>query len=74
MQAVMMHRTYSSHQGPEASVQCAKDVIFWPVMTSDIRHLTSQCPTCNDYAAKQQKEPLISTKIPGPWWHKIYLY
>ena len=68
MQALMMQRTHSSHQGPEASVRRAKDVIFWPGMTSDIRHLASQCSTCNDYAAKQQKEPLISTKIPTrPW-------
>ena len=68
MQALMMQRTHSSHQGPEACVRRAKDVIFWPGMASDIRHLASQCPTCNEYAAKQQKEPLLTSEIPArPW-------
>ena len=37
-------------------------------MISAIRHLANQCTTCNDYAIKQQKEPLISTEVPSrPW-------
>ena len=37
-------------------------------MASAIRHLANQCTTCNDYAVKQQKEPLISTEVPSrPW-------
>ena len=42
--------------------------MFWPGMMSEIRHLADQCTICNDYAVKQQKEPLISTEIPiRPW-------
>ena len=37
-------------------------------MASDIRHLASQCSTCCDYKAKQQKEPLLPQEIPTiPW-------
>ena len=68
MQALMLQRIHSSHQGPDASVRRAKDVVFWPGMASAIRHLANQCTTCNDYAVKQQKEPLISTEVPSrPW-------
>ena len=57
------------HHRADASVRRAKDVIFWPGMASEIRELVSQCFICNDYAAKQQKEPLISTEIPSrPWF------
>ena len=37
-------------------------------MASEIRNLASQCPTCNDYATKQQKEPLMSPEIPTTPW------
>ena len=37
-------------------------------MSSEIRHLASQCSTCNDYKAKQQKEPLLMSDTPTiPW-------
>ena len=64
MRPLMLKRTYLSHQGSEACVRRARDVIFWPGMAREIQYLASQCPTCNDYVAKQQKEPLMSPEIP----------
>ena len=66
--ALMLQRTHTSHQGPDNCVQRAQDVIFWPGMASDIRHLASQCFRCSDYKAKQQKEPLLSPEIPTTLW------
>ena len=68
MQPEVKQRIHISHQGLDACVQRTKDVLFWPGMASKIRHLVSQCSVCNDYAAKQQKEPLISTEIPSKPW------
>jgi len=43
-------------------------VIFWPDMTNEIRHLTNHCSTCNEFTAKQQKEPLMLSEAPtAPW-------
>ena len=49
----------------------ARDVIFWPAMTKEILHLVSQCSICNKYAAKQQKEPLMSPEVPTAPWSMI---
>ena len=68
MRALMLQRTHASHQGPEACVRRARDVMFWPGMASEIRHLASQCSTCNEYKAKQQKEPLVSPETPTTPW------
>ena len=65
MLALMMQRIHSSHQGPDACVRLAQDVVLWPGMASTIRHLANQCTTCNNYAIKRQKEPLISTEVPN---------
>ena len=37
-------------------------------MTKEILHLASQCSICNEYAAKQQKEPL---EVPTAPWSMI---
>ena len=68
MRTLMLKRIHASHQGPEAYVRRARDVIFWPGMSSEIRHLASQCSTCNDYKAKQHKEPLMSSETPTTPW------
>ena len=52
MHPIMLQRTHQSHQGPEACVRQARDVIFWPGMASEIRQLASQCATCNSHVAK----------------------
>jgi len=64
MQPVMLQRVHTSHQGPEAYVRRAKDVIFSPGMANEIRHMAGQCHACNEYAIKQQKELLIPSKAP----------
>ena len=71
MQPVMLQRVHTSHQGPEACVRRAKDVIFWPGMTKEICHMAEQCHTCNEYAIKQQKEPLIPSAAPPRPWAKV---
>ena len=68
MRTLMLKRIHASHQGPETCVRRARDVIFWPDMSSEIRHLASQCSTCNDYKAKQQKEPLMLSETPTTPW------
>ena len=71
MRSLMLQRTHASHQGPDASVRRARDVIFWPGMASKIRYQASQCATCNSLAAKQQKQPLMSPEIPTTQWAKV---
>ena len=65
---LMLQRAHQSHQGSEACARRARDVIFWLGMASEIKHLVSQCPTCNSYGAQQQKEPLKSSEIPNTPW------
>ena len=45
----MLSRTHSSHQGADACTQRAKDVIFWPGMSADIKEMVSHCDICSNY-------------------------
>ena len=69
MRSQMIARSQSSHLGPDACVQRARDVLFWPSMQtkSKIKFRT----VCNDFLARQQKEPLMTHKIPETLWSKV---
>jgi len=71
MQPPMLQRIHSSHQGPVACSRRARDAIFWPGMTKEIQ------PVCylQEYAAKRQKEPLMSPEVPtAPWSIDLFTF
>ena len=67
----MIAKVHSSHLGPDACVRRAHDVLFWPGMTGQIKELVQKCAVCNDFQARQQKEPLMTHKIPDTPWSKV---
>ena len=68
MQPLMLQKAHSSHQGAEACIRRARDSLFWPGMTIQIRDLVAKCTTCNSLKPKQQKEKMMSWEIPSrPW-------
>ena len=71
MRPEMRARVHSSHQGIEACLRKARDVLYWPNMRNDIRDTVSQCATCNEYQTKQAKEPLMTHEIPERPWSRV---
>ena len=59
MRPQMIARVHSSHLGPDACVRRARDVLFWPNMSGQIKEQVQNCEVCNDFLARQQKEPLM---------------
>ena len=71
MRPQMIARVHSSHLGPDAYVCRARDVLFWPGMVGQIKDQVQRCEVCNDFLARQQKEPLMTHKIPETPWSKV---
>ena len=71
MRQLMLTKIHISHQGPDACIRRAKDVLFWPGMTAEIRQLVSQCSVCNEFLQKQSKEPLMTYEIPAYPWQMV---
>ena len=68
LQKKFLEKTHASHQGLEASLRRAKDVIFWPGMAAQLTELISNCVACNAFQSKQCKEPMMSYEVPTrPW-------
>ena len=71
MQPEMLKLIHRSHQGIAKSLSRARDVLYWPGMSSQIQDVISSCVTCDMYQRKNQKEPLIPHSVPDRPWSKL---
>ena len=69
--AEMIKKIHSSHIGIEGCLRKARDVLYWPGMSAEIKDSIASCDTCNTYQRKQQKEPLHSHDPPKRPWSKV---
>ena len=46
-------------------------MLSWPEMNNEIHNMVSQCPVCNNYLAKQQKEPMMTPENPTRPWQVV---
>ena len=59
---------HAGHLGESKCLERAKDLVWWPGLTTEIRELVKTCATCLKYRS-QPREPLVSVPFPErPWW------
>lgn len=71
LRADMKRRVHSGHLGINSCLRRARDVIFWPGMSSEIRQYVESCNVCATYCDKQQQETLIIHETCSRPWQKV---
>ena len=71
MRSEVKSRIHSSHLGVEACLRKARDTVFWPNMNAEVRDLIKQCSICNEFQAKNQKQPMQSHQLPDRPWSRV---
>ena len=51
----------------------AKETVYWPGITDDIKDTYHQCQICKKFTRSQQKETLQSTETPYTRWEQLGL-
>ena len=46
----LLSRIHASHQGEQACLRRARDALFWPGMSQQVKDLVSSCSLCADFA------------------------
>ena len=64
-------KVHADHQGVNSCLRRARDLIFWPGMSADIRANVESCDTCATYCAKQPEQPLQMHEVPERLWQKV---
>ncbi|XP_035664891.1 uncharacterized protein K02A2.6-like [Branchiostoma floridae] len=67
----MIQKTHASHQGAEACIRRARETIFWPGMSAQLRERIGRCDICKTYQPKQQREPLMPHPTPTTPWSRV---
>ena len=68
---IIRQRLHRAHMGVNSTVRRAKECVYWPGISADIKDFISKCETCNEYKPEQAKEPLITHDLPERPWQKI---
>ena len=59
------------HVGINSSLRRARDLIYWPQMSTDIRHYVETYGLCATYADMQPAESVVMTDTPDLPWQKV---
>lgn len=71
MRPEMLDLIHSSHMGVVKCKSRARDVIFWPGMSSQIEDKVLSCSQCAETQNKNPKEPMVPVDLPERPWAKI---
>ena len=71
MRAEMKQEIHSGHGGEQACLRKARELVFWPGMTADIKQVVQACDACRTYETANQKESLMPHDVPERPWEKI---
>ena len=52
----MLRKIHKTHQGPTSSLRRAREVLFWPEMSADIRQTFDACGVCAKFQVDKPKK------------------
>ena len=71
MRMDMKEKIHSSHVGIEACLRRARECLFWPNMSVEIKDYVSQFEVCAKFSENQQKETIMCHDLPDRPWSKV---
>ena len=73
LRASIKKRLHSSHLGCESMLRRARNSVFWPHMSSDIRQMADTCEICQQMKPKNVQVPLKQHVDGDEPWQKVGL-
>ena len=65
------NKLHASHLGGESCLRRARETVFWPGMSAEIKEMVATCETCRKYETSNQKESLMPHEIPNRPWEQV---
>lgn len=71
LRKTMKEKIHSSHLGVSGCLRRARECLYWPGMSSDIKEWIQTCETCRSFEVSQPKETLVPHDVPDRPWAKV---
>ena len=67
----MMNRLHYAHSGVVSSLSRARESMYWPGISSEVRQFIERCDVCRAFDQEQPKETFMAHEIPDRPWAKV---
>ena len=67
----MKEKVHAGHLGINSCLRRARDLVYWPGTSSEIRQFVEMCSVCSTYHDKQTPEPIHLHDVPSHLWQKV---
>ena len=67
----MKDKIHAGHSGINSCLRRAREFLFWPNISAEIRQFVESCDICSSFSTAQAKEPLYLHETPSRPWEKI---
>ena len=71
LRAELMAVTHASHIGIEGCLCRARECLYWPHMSQNLKKFISTCDVCQTHQPSQQKKPILQHEVIMCPWAKI---
>ncbi|CAB4006649.1 Transposon Ty3-G Gag-Pol poly [Paramuricea clavata] len=71
IRSVLMKRVHNAHLDVNGCLNRARECLYWPGMSGDIKNCVSTCEVCREYERSQTKETLMSHEVPSRPWQRV---
>jgi len=71
LQCQMVNRVHYAHTGTASSLAQARECIYCPGMSTDVKHFIGKCDVCRAFDKRQSKEMFIPHESPDLPWKKV---
>ena len=71
LQSDMKQRVHAGHMGINSCLRRARELMYWPGMSRDLRQYVQACHVCATYPDKQPPETLRRHEVPERPWQKV---
>ena len=71
LQKEIKQKVHAGHLGINACLRRARDLVYWPGMSQEIRQYIETCATCASQNIQQPKESIMTSEFPNRPWQKL---
>ncbi len=66
-----MEVIHETHVGIDGCLCRARECMYWPQMSTELKEYISKCDTCLLYRPEQSQEPLTQHQFDARPWNKV---
>ena len=71
MRNQVLQAIHLGHQGENKCILRARESVFWPDISADIRQMVKDCDPCNKHKSAQPRLPILQPDLPTRPWEKL---